>query len=896
MSSGRVDDPGDRSPDRPEGLLSSEERRRLEATIRDLNRQFLELEEDGLASSLGELSDRLQALAREPAIQRRAPLSEVLETLRELLDQSARAEAGWSSSDTDLLLEALANILDEARHPGSWPPELGRRLEELCRARRMEGGQSASEDGANTDPPASGETLEAHPFGNLPDIDDSFLLELFREQFFETSAEIEELLLRLEKGTDDAEVAGALKRHVHNLKGAAFQAGLEVVGSYLHAFEERLRRLEEIDDLAAAGRLLGGVDTVTAYVRTPSPEGAERLRVASQELLSDDWQPTVAVVDEIESSQSPISGQTIRVQIEKLDELLDVTGELVQQQIRLDSWLGGLRSIVDGFSRVLRRHRKLREYLDAQRLKMPAEVGDRLVGLERSIRIALGDLHKGVTSYMSTTETDAASSRSLTARLKDHVMSTRMVPVRTLFASVPRIIRDLGRSQSKSVLLVLEGEETELDRRVVDAVRDPLLHLVRNAIDHGLETASERRAAGKPTQGRLTLAARQHGGMVHLRISDDGRGIDPERVRQKAVGAGLLEASDSSQLEESELLELVFKPGFSTRDEASTVSGRGIGLEVVHRAVAALNGQVEVESRLGQGTSFLIKLPLTLAIVRGLIVEAGSERFVIPSSAVENLIQVEPAQVGTLAGRTVLELEGRSVPLESLTALVGAPPRLEEPAKSEALINVVLLTHDERDLGVLVDAPLGERWTVVKQLSQVFDSARLASGATTLGSGEVVVVLDAGELVRAGAHRRGSSFEEVGFAREATAPPPARLRRVVLGPDLEENELRETLEALGLQLEATSQASEVLVRAQDSAVVLILLRISPADRRTVALVKRLKGDERTRRVPLVLVGTEDSDTLRREGLEAGASGFIVQSEVGGESFSRMIHRFTRRGL
>lgn len=379
-------------------------------------------------------------------------------------------------------------------------------------------------------------------------------------------------------------------------------------------------------------------------------------------------------------------GETVRVPAERLDELMDRVGELVIAQSRLKQ-LAGL-------------------------------VGD-------------ADLR-----------TVSEEIEQLAAELRDTMMVVRMVPVAQLFGRFRRLVHDLARETGKTIDLIMEGETTELDKTVIERLADPLIHLVRNAADHGLEPSDERLAAGKPAQGRITLSARQAGAEVIITISDDGRGVDRARVRAKAEEAGLVAAGAS--LTDHELLQMIFQPGFSTAKAVTNLSGRGVGMDVVKRAIEALRGSITLASRPGEGSEIALRIPLTLAIIDGLLVRVGSARYVIPLSAVEECVELSAACDSRSSGRSLLTLRDRLVPFVRLRELFGAGEAADQHQKA-----VVVSTGEER-VGLVVDQILGDHQTVIKSLSGFHSEVDTFSGATILGDGGVALILDVPHLVAAG--------------------------------------------------------------------------------------------------------------------------------------------------
>jgi len=388
--------------------------------------------------------------------------------------------------------------------------------------------------------------------------------------------------------------------------------------------------------------------------------------------------------------------RTIRVDVELLDRLLNLVGELVIDRGRL------------------------------------ARVGQRLA--ERNGAQDLAEELSRVTAHLG----------RVTGALQEVVLKTRMLPVAYVFRRFPRLVRDLAAQLGKEVELEVSGEDTELDRSLLDVIADPLLHLVRNALDHGIEPPEERLRLGKPRVGRLLLSASQEGHHVLIRLEDDGRGIDPDRVRATAVRKGLLAPERAAALGDREVLDLLFAPGFSTARNVTDVSGRGVGLDVVRKNVEGAGGRVEIETTPGRGTAFVLILPLTLATLRALLVGVGQDVYAIPLASVAEVLQVEPAGVTSLQGRWATTVRGRVVPLFWLRQYADpgfCPGRPAQP------VLAVLVHHQGRWVGLVVDRLLGEQEVVVKGLGRLLAGVRGLSGVTILGDGSLALILDVPALI-----------------------------------------------------------------------------------------------------------------------------------------------------
>jgi two-component system chemotaxis sensor kinase CheA len=332
--------------------------------------------------------------------------------------------------------------------------------------------------------------------------------------------------------------------------------------------------------------------------------------------------------------------------------------------------------------------------------------------------------------------------KRITTDLQRNAMAMRMVPVRQTFQKMARLVRDLGRKSGKSVELELVGEETELDRQVVEDINDPLMHMVRNSMDHGIEDAGRRAAAGKSPLGRLTLSAYHQGGSIVIAVADDGGGLNTEKIRRKAVAQGLIGADQV--LAENEIHQMIFRPGFSTADQVTEISGRGVGMDVVRRNIEALRGRVEIHSVTGQGTTFQIKLPLTLAILDGLVLRAAGRRFVLPTFAVSESLRPRADQVHAVQGRPqMIQVRNTLLPMASLGELLGFPEHAAPPTER----TVVVIDDNDRQIALVVDELIGKQEVVIKSLGGTFGRVRGIAGGAIMGDGRVGLILDAAGLM-----------------------------------------------------------------------------------------------------------------------------------------------------
>ena len=326
--------------------------------------------------------------------------------------------------------------------------------------------------------------------------------------------------------------------------------------------------------------------------------------------------------------------------------------------------------------------------------------------------------------------------------MQDLSLSLRMVPIKGLFQKMTRVVRDLARSRGKEVRMELSGEETELDKTVIEQMHDPLVHMIRNSLDHGIENPEARAAGGKPSQGCIRLSASHRAGNVVIEIQDDGKGLDREAITAKARAQGLV--GPDQQLSDAEVYQLIFRPGFSTAKEVTSVSGRGVGMDVVHRNIKALRGRVDVESTPGSGSLFTIRLPLTLAIIEGMVIRILDEQYIIPIAAVRESMMLAPEAVATVEGRgEMVQIRGLFVPVIRLEeALHNTSERIQK----ERFLMVVV-EHEGRLVGLRVDDILGQQQVVIKSLGDLFSNLPGIAGCAILGDGRVCMILDVAAVV-----------------------------------------------------------------------------------------------------------------------------------------------------
>ncbi|WP_238650845.1 chemotaxis protein CheA [Paenibacillus piscarius] len=387
--------------------------------------------------------------------------------------------------------------------------------------------------------------------------------------------------------------------------------------------------------------------------------------------------------------------QTIRVQVDRLEKLMNLAGELVIDQTRFH----------------LLNRRFHQQYGTGELTDELGQLADHLA--------------------------------MITGELQESMIKVRMLPIEQLFSRLPRMVRDLSGSLDKQIELVLEGKETELDRTLIEELGDPLIHLLRNAADHGIEPPEVRLAAGKNAAGTIRVAAAHEDNQVILVIEDDGAGMDAEAITRSAVRKGMITAEEAGSMTEDEALRLIFRPGFSTASQISDISGRGVGMDIVRNDIERLNGMIDIETTKGEGTRFRVRLPLTLAIIRGLLVNAGTATFVIPMSSVAEIIRASRSELHSVRGRPVITARGRIIPVVWLQDILGLPAGA---GKQAASLPLIILGRGDKRLALAVDTLVGNQDIVIKSLGAYMGQTGSISGATILGNGTIALIIDTASL------------------------------------------------------------------------------------------------------------------------------------------------------
>ncbi len=697
--------------------------------------------------------------------------------------------------------------------------------------------------------------------------DRSQLISAFRVETLEHVHALNQGILALEKNSKDQGLMESLLRTAHTLKGSSVIAGFKRIADLAHSFEDALGRIREgrlnltEEHFNLLFRLLDSIPPLLERKISWEEKGVAFPHVLNLESSLNaafglKGQPPSS--EPAEKGPPPPqlvlerSGDTIRVGVEKLDDLVNLAGELATNRINFNQNienLSGLLAEMDELGRNL--------------AAVGKDVGQEVIDKSDRIRGKLDLLEKGLSST-------ARGLDLVNSDLQESIMKTRMLPLSSLFNVFPRSVRDLSKKEGKSIIVDIRGGETEVDRSILQVMENPMMHLIRNAVAHGIEKPEERKAGGKPEGGTITLKAYQQGGLVVIEVSDDGKGIRPEEIRKRAVELGVVTEAESKQMSHDQVLQLLFAPGFTTQNVATQESGRGIGLDVVRDHVERLKGHLEVASEPGKYAKFTLKLPLTLAISSALMIKSCGQVFAIPLTSLEETLRITSGDIGSIETQQVIQVRDKIIPLARLDELLNLEKKgiIERKHRSVVVVRAI-----EKQLALVVDEFLGKRDIVIKTLGDHLAPGNNIAGSTILGTGEVSLILDIPALIETAATIAGRPAAKP----RSAAPGSGASILIVEDSNSTAQSERLILQSAGYTAAVARNGREALEKMAKRKPDLVLTDIAMPILDGFGLVSRMKKDDHYKDIPIIIVSSKDDEADRRKGAELGANAYISKS-------------------
>ncbi len=664
--------------------------------------------------------------------------------------------------------------------------------------------------------------------------------------------ELNKAILQIENNPHDEEAIFRLMREFHGIKGSAKVVKLEDVSHIAHALEDiytlvkenKLKLTKDIIDLT-----LQTMDVMREMVSTAiegrscSIDPKEVIENLTNAKLG---KPFKKLMFESQKTMS----ESIRIDIGEIDHLVDIVSEMLIQRLKFDARNQELQELNKRFYLLLKKFKKK---------ELAIEEFEKLTN----------ELQQFARKY----STDIAQMNLTINELESKVLELRMLPISLLFDPLGRNIHDIARELKKEVKIVIKDNGIKLDKRMIEELYDPLIHIVRNSIDHGIEPPEERKKLGKPAQGTITFVANRSGDFTYITIMDDGRGIDIEKVKLTALRQGIVLEEELERMTEEEILNLIFKPGFSTRKESSEISGRGVGLDVVYKKVVnGLRGRIIVKTKKGQGTEFTLKIPVALSIIRALLVKIENDLFAVPTVSMKEALIVTRDQIKTLGETEIIERDSRNIPIVYLKEFLG----LGHMRAQRRDMPCVIVKEEGSELALIVDDLLDENEIIIKPLPVPIKKVPNISGVSLLGTGEIVCILNIAELV---SHARG------GIILHARRIAKKRILVVEDAFTVREYE-KEILEQLGYEVVTARDGEEAkeILELEDFDLVVTDICMPKLD--GFELTKWIKN---TRNLPVVIVTDRDTDADVKRGMEVGADAYLKKGELNADKLGDVIN-------
>jgi two-component system, chemotaxis family, sensor kinase CheA len=738
------------------------------------------------------------------------------------------------------------------------------------------------------------------------------LLPRFREMTTDRVEKISSALLQLERGAIAAEQREELARELHTLKGEARMMGFVAIAGLAHACEDLLKASGAAPGREASQALLDACDAVVPLVEQPVEGTAEstalvaRLRALAgpgtmSPAITPVDLPTVPAARPAAAAPAaapappapattPAPGApgkiaprpaarlelrgdraqaSIRVDVDRLDEIATIAGDVLVEGARSGRRARDLDGLFSRWNRLSDRVVAL-----AEKLRHDGMGGTAIQQIEGDVHLLRSDTFRFARAHAEAVQ----GARAQFSLLAERVGSARLIPLSGVLSGFPRAAREMAREQGKEVDCEVTGVETGVDKAILLSLNDPLVHLVRNSIDHGIETPEERTAAGKPAIGKLTITARTDGDLLALVIEDDGRGIDPQKIRAAALRKGVIGEQQAAGLSIRGSLDLIFMPGFSTREQAGETSGRGVGLDVVRKKVTSLGGSVTVESQPGKWSRFTLRLPQSLSLMKVLLVRIDEDIYGLPAVDVDSVGRLDPKDVAEVAGIRAVRYRNKLLPLVALGPMLSlnGGPRHPRPT-------VAYVIHGDEGAAVVVDGLFGEREVAVKAFGAFLKGMRFITGAAALEDGRVALLLSTPDLINA-ARRVASPAMSRGRDRR-------RLRILLVDDSAIAREAEAALmRSLGHEVDEAVDGEDGWQKLQGGGYQMMVTDVQMPVLDGIDLTRRVKATPRFQKLPILILSSLSAPEERRRGVDAGADAYMVKGEMDAESLAATLER------
>ena len=706
----------------------------------------------------------------------------------------------------------------------------------------------------------------------------SQIIEKFKTISNERISRLNNAIVFLETTPSDSSVSEEVMREIHTLKGDARMVGFINAGSVAHRIEDLLL-LSQNAGIPFTGGLgdliLTGLDLLSLLVSRSGDDQSDKQVVdkflADSSIFLSPENPARTIqspppVTDIPkkaeeeniaqrpkvSSRDSGTGRFVHVDMDKINDLNLILGDMLIARSRLSSALNGFHSLINSNESEIS---SLHDFL-------------------RGLKNTFSNLQK----YISTSDVHLSY-------LDEKIRSLRLVPISELYTQFPRLIRDLAKKQGKKISFSTQGDDIEIDKQILDKLSDPLVHIIRNAIDHGIESSSMRTGLGKPEVGSITISSKQQGTKIEIEVRDDGRGIDLEKVVSKAVKKNIVDANDVAFMSDEMKRDLIFSAGFSTRDSVTDISGRGIGLDVAKQHLEAINGSVTVQSRPGKYTTFILSAPLSMAVAKVLIVEESSVKYAIPSLSIDRVAKRRPLDLISIGRNKAVEMGSELIPLANLGEILGT----KKYNDASGAINIVLMRNPGQVLGLEVDRLVGETEVIIQPVDPFFSGLKMIYSTVTTVDTDLVFVLSPAELLRAAKELNVTHSAR----KEGTTALDSSDRTILVvdDSDVTRDLIIEIVKSHGYRVMEAGNGEEALSILSSSKIDLILSDIEMPLMDGFQLVSRVREKRSTKYIPFIILSTRGSDDDKRQAMDRGADAYIVKREFQEDLLYSTINRY-----
>lgn len=739
-------------------------------------------------------------------------------------------------------------------------------------------------------------------------------------------------LLELENNTHDEEIINRLFRYAHTLKGSSRLVKLDQIGEVSHSLEdilgmakkneitinsghidlflkafdvvaEVLKKLNagedptiDIQDIMialkqrkeAACRPLPDTTTKqTATTENPSSTSNETAPTLTRQpeptsTIPDDQQPVPDIEQEIipEPQNLPINQSaedTIRVSLQKLNTMMNLSGELVINKIKLqdkNDQLQALKTLVNINESLIENWRLIKQFPELKNSKKNHFIKEAFDNIENGFKVQL-EIKNKINELSDQFEDEIQLTHLISLQLQEEAFKARMLPVKTIFNDMKRLVRDLSKDLEKSTKLIIDGENQEIDKLILDEIKPTFIHLIRNAIDHGIESPEERTRNGKPASAEINISVKHTSGDLTFTIEDNGRGLNTEKIIATALKQKLRSKQQLQELSANAINYLILEPGFSTSEIISNVSGRGIGMDVVSDTIKRLRGNLTIESELNQFTRFMIKLPQSLSNMLCLFCLCSHEKYLIPISSVSTTLRILPEEISFESNREVIQALDRTIPLVKLNRILKLADNKTSLADASKMSILVMHQRGEH-IAFLVDQFLGVKEVVVKHLGNHIKKVPNVAGATIMGDGEIVVILDPADIVQ---EARGAKSQNILVTEKEDENEENAIKLLLVDDSLTTRMMEKSiLESAGYNVDLAVSGEDALEKVQQLQYTLVITDVEMPGINGFQLTKQLKSMPEYEDIPIIIVSSLATNEMKRQGIDAGAEAYIVKAE------------------